>query len=68
MTELFVLIIELVGEYIPFTYTINCKQKYPLKLVIINSPVLVLKLNGDVVDERSFEPVESYRVQDYKLQ
>ncbi len=30
MTALFVLIADEVGEYIPFTWTITCKLKYPV--------------------------------------
>ena len=41
---------------------------YPLKLVIINSPVFVSKLYwADAVGSR-FNPVESYKVYEVKLQ
>ena len=68
MTELFVLIADEVGEYIPFTWTITCKQKYPVKLVIMNSPVFVLKLYGADAGGRAVAPVESYKEYEVKLQ
>ena len=39
--------------------------KYPVKLVILNSPVAVLKLKGEMVEDTSFDSVESYSLYDY---
>ena len=62
MIELYVLIADGVGEYIPLTCTITYKLKYPLKLVIMNSPVFVLKLYGADAEGRIVYPNDSYKV------
>ena len=62
------LITDEVGVYIPFTCTITCKLKFPLKLVIINSPVLVSKLYGADAGGREVIPVESYNEYEVILQ
>lgn len=54
--------------YFPLTWTITCKLKYPLKLVITNSPELELKLYGSDARGRIVEPVGSYKVKESNLQ
>jgi hypothetical protein len=63
-----VLIIDEVAKYFPLTCTITCILKYPLKLVIINSPVLELKLYEADAEGRIVEPVESYKLYEFNTQ
>ena len=62
------LIIDEFGKYFPLTCTITCILKYPLKLVILNSPVLVLKLYEADAEGRIVEPVESYKLKESNTQ
>ena len=59
LTCFLVLFLSLVQASLPILFTLGMVPSLPVNFVILNSPVILLKLYGVVVDDTSFDPVES---------